>query len=91
MFLDYELLCEYCALNLLLVLFLFVRARSLLSRLAYGGLPLFLIFVLFTTVTRGGLIALAVGVLYLAWLVRRRLTFIGVTVALAVVVAGPSP
>jgi O-antigen ligase len=87
-FLDYELLCEYCALNLLLVLFLFMRARSLLPRLAYGGLLLFLTFVLFTTVTRGGFIALAVGLLYLAWQVRRRLTFVGVTVTLAAIVVG---
>jgi hypothetical protein len=87
-FLDYELLCEYCALNLLLVLFLLARSRSLLPRLAYGGLALFVVFVLFTTVTRGGLIALAIGVLYLMWLIRRRLTFVGVTVGLAMVVLG---
>lgn len=87
-FLDYELLCEYCALNLPLILFLLVRARSILPQLAYGGLLLFLAFVLFTTVTRGGVIALVVGVLYLLWLIRRRLSFIGVTIGLAATVLG---
>ena len=87
-FSDFELLCEYCALNSLLVLFLFARARSLLTRLAYGGLLVFVVFVLFTTVTRGGFIALGVGIVYLMWTVRRRLTFVGVTVTLAAVVLG---
>ncbi len=87
-FSDFELLCEYCALNSLLVLFLFARSRSLLTRLAYGGLLVFVLFVLFTTVTRGGLIALAVGIAYLMWTIRRRLTFVGVTVSLAVLIVG---
>jgi O-antigen ligase len=87
-FSDFELLCEYCALNALLVLFLFLRSRSLLTRLAHGGLLVFVVFVLFTTVTRGGLIALAVGAVYLMWALRRRLTFVGVTVSLALVVVG---
>lgn len=86
-FLDYELLCEYCALNLLFVAFLLVRARSLLPRLAYGGLMVFLFFVLFTTVTRGGLVALAAGTIYLLWLVRRRLSLVSLTVTVAVVIA----
>ena len=79
-FFDYELLCEFCALNMLLVLFLFVRAESLLMRAAYGGLLLLLVFVMFTTVTRGGIVALGVGALYLLWLVRRRLTMVGLTI-----------
>lgn len=87
-FSDFELLCEYCALNSLLAMFLFVRARSLIPRLAFGGLLVFVVFVLFTTVTRGGIVALAVGAVYLLWTIRRRLTFVGVTVALAVVVVG---
>jgi O-antigen ligase len=87
-FFDYELLCEYCAINLLLVLFLFVRAGSLLLRLAYGGMLLFLVFVLFTTVTRGGVVSLVLGVLYLMWLTRRRLTFVGVAIAATVAIVG---
>jgi len=79
-FYDYELLCEYCALNTLLILFLFLRADSILHRTAYGGLLLLVMFIMFTTVTRGGIIALGVGILYLLWLVRRRLTLVGVTI-----------
>ena len=80
-FYDYELLCEFCALSALLVVFLFLRAESLLLRLAYGGLLLLVAFVMFTTVTRGGFIALACGVVYLLWMVRRRLTMVGTTIA----------
>lgn len=86
-FFDYELLSEYCALNLFMVLFLFLRARSVLSRVAFGGLLLMLAFVLFTTSTRGGLVALAVGLLYLLWLVRRRLTFVALAISAGAVAA----
>ena len=86
-FFDYELLCEFCALNSLLVLFLLLRAKSLLLRLAYGGLLLLAVFVMFTTVTRGGIIALGVGLLYLLWTVRRRLTMVGTTIVAAITIA----
>ena len=87
-FFDFELLCEFCAISALLVLFLFVRAESLLLRTAYGGLFVLVVFVLFTTVTRGGIIALGVGVLYLSWLMRRRLTLVGVTIMAGATAAG---
>ena len=87
-FFDYELLCEFCALNTLLVLFLFVRAESLLLRVAYGSLLLLVVFVMFTTVTRGGIVALGVGILYLMWLVRRRLTMVGLTITAGVATVG---
>jgi O-antigen ligase len=79
-FYDYELLCEYCALQVLLILFLFLRADSILLRTAYGGLLVLVVFVMFATVTRGGIIALGIGILYLLWLIRRRLTMVGVTI-----------
>ena len=85
---DYELLCEYCALHTLLILFLFLRADSILLRTAYGGLLLLVVFIMFATVTRGGIIALGVGILYLLWLVRRRLTMVGVTITAGAVAAG---
>jgi O-antigen ligase len=87
-FYDYELLCEYCAINALLILFLFLRSGSILLRTAYGGLLLLVMFIMFATVTRGGIIALGVGTLYLLWLVRRRLTMVGVTIMTAGVAAG---
>jgi O-antigen ligase len=87
-FYDYELLCEYCALNILLILILFLRANSILLRTAYGGLLVLVVFVMFATVTRGGIIALGIGTLYLLWLIRRRLTVVGVTVTAGAVAAG---
>ena len=86
-FQDYELLSEYCALNALLVLFLLLRAETMLHRLAYGALLSLVLFVLFATVTRGSVVALAAGVVYLIWIVRRRLSFVTlVTVGVAMVV-----
>jgi O-antigen ligase len=73
---DFELLSEYCALMLVLLAFLVVRARSNTRRVVFIGMFLFNAFVLFTTVTRGAIIALAIGILYLLWLVRRRLKFV---------------
>jgi O-antigen ligase len=87
-FYDYELLCEYCALQSLLVLFLFLRADSLLLRTAYGALLALVVFIMFTTVTRGGLVSLGVGVLYLLWMTRRRLTVVGLSIAAGVATAG---
>jgi O-antigen ligase len=75
-FTDYELLSEYCALNALLVMFLLLRAETMLRRVAYGALLSLLVFVLFATVTRGAMVALAAGVVYLLWIVRRRLNFV---------------
>ncbi len=87
-FYDYELLCEYCAIHALLILFLFLRTDSILLRTAYGGLLLLVMFIMFATVTRGGIIALGVGVLYMLWLIRGRLTMVGVTVTSGLVAAG---
>jgi O-antigen ligase len=87
-FYDYELLCEYCALHTLLILFLFLRANSLLLRAAYGGLLTLVVFVMFATVTRGGIIALGVGILYLLWLTRRRLTMVAMTITAGAAAAG---
>ena len=85
---DYELLCEYCAISAPLILFLFLRTNSILLRTAYGGLLVLVVFVLFSTVTRGGAISLAVGLLYLTWLVRRRLSMVAVTITAGATAAG---
>jgi hypothetical protein len=72
-FFDYELLCEYCGLMILLLMFLLAQARNPFRRTALalmlGGTAL----TLFATVTRGGFVAALLGVLYLLWLVRRRI------------------
>jgi O-antigen ligase len=87
-FQDYELLSEYCALNALLVLFLFLRAETMLRRVAYGALLPLIVFVLFATVTRGSLIALGTGVLYLLWIIRRRVNFVALVIVGTALVAG---
>jgi O-antigen ligase len=87
-FYDYELLSEYCALNLLLVVFLFMRARQLLARLAYGALFTIVLFVLFATSTRGSIVSLGVAAVYFPWLIRRRLTVVSFVTTIAVVVIG---
>ncbi len=75
-FFDYELLAEYSATSLLLVTYLFLRARSQTRRWMYGLLWLMVLFILFATVTRGAFVALAAGVVYLLWVLRRRISFV---------------
>ena len=75
-FFDYELLCEFCALNLLLITYLFLRARTLLRRTLLGLLMILTTFILFATVTRGGIMALAAGTVYLLWTLRRQLRLV---------------
>jgi len=87
-FFDFELLSEYCALNGLLVLYLLLRAESTSRRVAYGLLLFLVVFVLFTTVTRGAFIALGVGGLYLLWIVRRRVSFVVLVTVTAALLAG---
>lgn len=88
-FFDFELLSEYCAVNLMFVLFLAVRARTMVRKVFFWGLLLLAFFIMFATVTRGGVLALGAGVLYLLWLQRKRITFLGaglIVVALVVAV-----
>jgi O-antigen ligase len=82
-FLDYELFGEYCALNLVFQLFLFTRATSQTRRWVIVGLMALTLYCLFSTVTRGALLALMVGLVYLAWLSRTKLNFVKLTTAVA--------
>jgi len=83
-FFDFELLSEYCATSMVVAIFLLMRARSGAHRVLTGGLVLLLAFVQFATVTRGGMVSLMVGLLYLAWILRKRLSFVSVTITGAV-------
>jgi O-antigen ligase len=83
---DFELLSEYCALNLLLVVFRLVRASSVARKVLYGALGLLNSFVLFATVTRGAIVSLAVGLLYLAFLLRKRIRFVPLVLIAALVI-----
>ncbi len=85
-FFDFELLSEYCAINLLLLFLLAVRARSVARRTIFVSLLVLTFFIMFATVTRGGIMALAVGMLYLMWVLRKRLNLIRVTAAVALAV-----
>ena len=81
-FFDYELLSEYCAINLLLLTLMVTRAHSVTRRVVFGALFILTLFMMFATVTRGGMMALGFGFLYLLWIARRRLHFARIVVAL---------
>ncbi len=87
-FFDFELLSEYCALNILLVVLMLARARSVARRVVFSGLLLLTIFIMFATVTRGGIISLVFGLLYFGWLQRRRLRIVPVVLGLVAAVVG---
>ncbi len=72
-FRDYELLSEYCGLMVLLVVFQLIRARTQLRIWVLGLFAAFSAYTMFTTVTRGVIIALAVSLPYVFFTIRRRL------------------
>jgi len=72
-FFDYELLCEYCGLSFLLLMFLLAQARTPLRKTVLVIMLGITILSLFATVTRGGFVAALLGVMYLLWLIRRRI------------------
>ena len=74
-FLDYELFGEYCALNLILQTFLFTRAGSTSRRVALVCCMALTAFCLFATVTRGAMLTMFVGIVYLSWRSRTRISF----------------
>jgi len=84
-FLDFELLAEFSAINLLLVVFLLARARSKTRVFVFGGLFLLCVFILFATVTRGAIVSLAAAVGYLVWIVRRRVRLVPLAAGLIAV------
>jgi hypothetical protein len=79
-FTDFELFSEYCALNLLLMLLLAVRAQRLARRVVFSALAGLMWLMMFATVTRGGLLSLALGFVYLGWVLRQRLDWVRVAV-----------
>lgn len=87
-FFDFELLSEYCAMNLMLLLFLLLRARSMMRRVIYSGLLAMMILIMFATVTRGGILAVLLGLGYMAWLLRRRITAVAAGITLVGVAVG---
>jgi O-antigen ligase len=86
-FLDYELFGEYCALNVMLQIFLFTRATSKSRKFSLVLCLMLTLFCLFATVTRGALLTMFVGGVYLAWMSRTKLNFQQVVIGVAAVVA----
>lgn len=86
-FYDYELLSEFSAITLLLVIFRWVRARTGNERGLYTLLGFLNIFIMFATVTRGAFIALGATLPVLLWSLRRRLKIVPVTIATTAAVA----
>ena len=80
-FFDFEQMADFCAVNILFVMFLVARARTPRTRVLYTLLLILLAFTQFATVTRGAIIALGIGLVYLAWVLRTRINFVQITVA----------
>jgi hypothetical protein len=72
---DYELNAEFYAMNVSIILLMAIRARRLLTRTVYVLLLIVDVVMLFTTITRGAFISLTIGLIYLAFLSRRDLSF----------------
>ena len=88
-FRDYELLSEFCGITFLLAIFLWVRAKSQTQRVLLTMFAMFNLYTMFTTVTRGVIIALALTLPYVFFTIRRHLNpvkFVG-GVATIVVIA----
>jgi O-antigen ligase len=75
---DFELTAEYFAMSAPIIFFLAVRAQRLLTRLLFVFLLVADIALLFSTVTRGAFISLAIGVLYMGYTCRRDLNIVRV-------------
>lgn len=88
MFHDFELLSEYCVLTMMMAIFLLIRARSLGRTVIYGSFLVLNAFVMFATVSRGAIVALTVGILYLLWITRRHLRFVPLTIISVAVIIG---
>ncbi len=73
---DYELVAEFFTLNALIIFFMLIRARRLLTRSIYAILLTLDLFMMFATITRGAIITLIIGLLYLAFLSRRDMNFV---------------
>jgi O-antigen ligase len=83
-FFDYELLAEFLALQIPLLLMLYVRSRRMLFRFAYFALILLDFGILMATSTRGAFISLSLGMLYLAFIVRRDLNIVRIFAILGI-------
>lgn len=84
-FRDYELLSEYCGIIFLFTPLLFLRARSQTRRALIGLFCLFNVYTMFTTVTRGVIVALMVALPYVFYVIRRRMNVVRFVSAVSVI------
>lgn len=70
---SHDLTADFCSMNLPLHIYLFLRSRRGVARLALGVLMILSVVVLFLTSNRGGMVGLAVALGYLAFLFRKDL------------------
>ncbi len=76
---DFELAAEFFTLNAFLIFFMFIRSRRMLYRALFGILLLVDLFMMFTTITRGAIFSLFVGIVYLMFLSRKELNIVRIT------------
>ena len=79
MFYDFELLADFCGLNVLFMIFQLVRQKGLYGRVLYAGILVLVLFIMFATITRGPVVSLSVALVYLAFLMRRHMRVVPVT------------
>src|SRR5262245_24414906 len=85
-FRDYELLSEYCGLFFLFTIFLWVRAKSATQRALLTLFGIFNAYTMFTTVTRGVIVALMLVIPFVLYPIRRHLNPVRFMTAAAIVV-----
>jgi hypothetical protein len=76
---DYELLAEFFAMNVPIIILMVMRSRRLLVRSMYVALLIFVLFMQFSTITRGAFVSLMVGLVYMAWICRKDLNIVSFT------------
>jgi len=78
---DYELFGEFMAIVFFSSFFLYRRASTPNHRFFTLILSVLTVFMLLTTVTRGATLSFMGGILYLLWVIRRRLSFRSLVIA----------
>ena len=78
-FRDYELLAQFFAMNVPILILMIVRSRRLLIRSMYVVLLISVLFMQFATITRGAFISLIIGIAYMAWICRKDLNIVSFT------------
>jgi hypothetical protein len=76
---DYELLAEFFAINVPILILMVMRSRRLLIRSMYLALLIFVLFMQFSTITRGAFISLTIGLAYMMWICRKDLNIVSFT------------